>query len=96
MSHDILERLQELCAKLREKLMANPDYRALVTLERTIQELTICLDAVDLKDTALANPKTPDVSMQHGAETMAGRIADALRERKPSQAAAHLPSHRMA
>ncbi|MDB5641074.1 MAG: hypothetical protein JWN07_391 [Hyphomicrobiales bacterium] len=46
MAQDVIDQLQELCGRLREQLMQQPEYRALVSLEKTIEDLSIYMDAV--------------------------------------------------
>lgn len=96
MAQDIIEQLQTMCTRLRDKLMHNPEYRALMSLERTIQDLSGCLDVL---------PVEPDLSqginMSQGADHVADALADALGvQMQPSapmpRAADHLPSHRVA
>lgn len=41
MAQHVIDQLQELCERLREQLMQQPEYRALVSLEKTIEDLSI-------------------------------------------------------
>ena len=96
MAQDIVDQLQSMCARLREKLMQNPEYRALQTLERTVQDLSACLDVLP-SETDIAN----GIDMSQGADHMVDALADALgahiqQSPQAPRAADHLPSHRVA
>ena len=45
MAQHVIDQLQELCERLREQLMQQPEYRALVSLEKTIEDLSIYMHA---------------------------------------------------
>lgn len=45
MAQDVIGQLQELCERLREQLMQQPEYRALMSLEKTIEDLSIYMGA---------------------------------------------------
>jgi hypothetical protein len=98
MAQEIIDQLQTLCDRLREKLMQQPEYRALMSLERTIEDVSACMDTIaDLSPAHRMDPvgmETDAINMKHGANHMADVIADALRDRK--KAIDHLPSHRVA
>lgn len=112
MAQHVIDQLQELCGRLREQLMQQPEYRALVGLERTIEDLSLCMGAGQTSaaapTTATFAPEQPPVldvnamesglSMRHGADHVADALADALRTPKPAAARTldHLPSHRVA
>lgn len=98
MAQEIIDQLQTLCDRLREKLMQQPEYRALMSLERTIEDVSSCMDIIaDLGPAPRLDPVAMEndaMSMKHGANHMADVIADALRDRK--KPIDHLPSHRVA
>ena len=111
MAQDVINQLQELCGRLRDQLMQQPEYRALMSLEKTIEDLSIYLHAspaAPLSRAPEATPAEPPVldvnamdaglSMRHGADQVADALADALRTPKASAARTldHLPSHRVA
>jgi hypothetical protein len=110
MAQHVIDQLEELCGRLREQLMQQPEYRALISLERTIQDLSACVASRAPEAPIFAPPAMEDerpvvdvhamdagISMRHGADTVADALADALRERKPAaRPVDHLPSHRVA
>ena len=96
MAQDIIEQLQTMCTRLREKLMQQPEYRALQSLERTIEDLAGCSDVLPLE-----SPLSQGLDMSQGATHVADALADALgaemQQTSPlARAADHLPSHRVA
>ncbi|MBX9741556.1 MAG: hypothetical protein K2X62_15885 [Beijerinckiaceae bacterium] len=108
MSQDVIESLQILCDRLRDKLMQQPEYRALKSLEKTIEEISACMGSLgaeapapDFSAPPMMEPRGLDassMSMHQGAAKVADVLADALMERKhqPRSTADHLPSHRVA
>lgn len=98
MAQDVIDSLQTLCDRLREKLMLQPEYRALISLEKTIQELSGCMEqfaepAMEIMPAFAEEPSfTPPaeqrgidasaMSMRQGASKVADVLADALNERK--------------
>ena len=96
MAQDIIEQLQTMCTRLREKLMQQPEYRALQSLERTIEDLAGCRDVLPFE-----TPLSQGLDMSQGATHVADALADALgvetEQTSPiARAADHLPSHRVA
>ena len=96
MAQDIIDQLQTMCGRLRDKLMQNPEYRALQSLERTIEDLAGCSDVLPMEP-----PISQSLDMSQGATHVADALADALgvqmQETSPVvRAADHLPSHRVA
>ena len=47
MAQDIINQLVELCDRLRDQLKQQPEYRALISLEKTIQDLGACAERLD-------------------------------------------------
>jgi hypothetical protein len=96
MSQDVIESLQSLCDRLREKLMQQPEYRALMSLEKTIEEISSCMGLGTLPaaepEHEFAPSPTPmmesrgldaaSMSMHQGAGKVADVLADALMDRK--------------
>ncbi|MDB5648672.1 MAG: hypothetical protein JWL62_192 [Hyphomicrobiales bacterium] len=109
MAQDVIQSLQTLCDRLREKLMLQPEYRALLSLEKTIEDISGCMGVLD-EPAALPEQAAPapapaaeargfDVSamsMRQGSGKVADVLADALMDRKQRATADHLPSHRVA
>lgn len=105
MAQDVINQLEALCGRLRDQLMQQPEYRALVSLEKTIEDLSIYMGA-GATSTARTQPPVidvnatdPGVSMYNDAEELADVMVDALRTPKASSTARtldHLPSHRVA
>ena len=110
MAEDVIQSLQTLCDRLRDKLMQQPEYRALLSLEKTIEDISACMGTLSTESltpdfaepTRHAETRGLDasaMSMHQGADKVADVLADALMERKhitPRSTADHLPSHRVA
>jgi hypothetical protein len=107
MAQDVIDQLEALCGRLRDQLMQQPEYRALKSLEKTIEDLSVYMRT----DTARAapaphdEPLVPDVqasdsaSMLADPDELADVMVDALRTPKAGSTARtvdHLPSHRVA
>ena len=58
MAQDVIEQLQELCGRLREQLMQQPEYRALISLEKTIEDLSVYMGVSAAP--ARAQPPAPE------------------------------------
>ena len=101
MAQDVIDQLQELCGRLRDQLMQQPEYRALVSLEKTIEDLSIYMGGASAAAAPpprmhAPQPEEPAVldvnamdhglSMRHGADHVADALADALRAPKPTAA----------
>lgn len=60
---DIIHQLRDLCDRLRAQLMRNPEYRALMSLERTIEDLSACTEQLyapeHMQATMSAAPNAP-------------------------------------
>ncbi len=101
MAQDVISQLQDLCGRLREQLMQQPEYRALMSLEKTIEDLSIYMGggqtlapAAPMAHAAPEDPPILDVnaldggiSMRHGADDLADALADALRAPKVASSA---------
>ncbi|MDB5596806.1 MAG: hypothetical protein JWM36_3767 [Hyphomicrobiales bacterium] len=108
MAQDVIETLLTLCEQLKDKLMQQPEYRALLSLEKTIQDISECMGSLEQSapPPRAYEPPAPEsrfdasaMSMRQGAGKVADVLADALMERKQQIArstADHLPSHRVA
>ena len=60
MAQDVIGQLQELCERLREQLMQQPEYRALMSLEKTIEDLSIYMGAPPARMPAPAPAAAPE------------------------------------
>jgi hypothetical protein len=102
MAQDVISQLQDLCGRLREQLMQQPEYRALVSLEKTIEDLSIYMGGAQASAPApmMSRPAEPEepaildvnalengISMRHGADDLADALADALRAPKVASSA---------
>jgi hypothetical protein len=108
MAQDVIEQLEALCGRLRDQLMQQPEYRALVSLEKTIEDLSVYMSAGAARPTRapeaeplVVDVNTTDASAPMFSETdqLADAMVDALRTPKASATARamdHLPSHRVA
>ncbi len=108
MAQDVIEQLEALCGRLRDQLMQQPEYRALVSLEKTIEDLSVYMGggATRTTSTPETKPLVVDVSTPEpspsgfsDADQLADAMVDALRTPKASATARtmdHLPSHRVA
>ncbi len=102
MAQHVIDQLQELCGRLREQLMQQPEYRALVSLEKTIEDLSIYMHAAPTPiarapvapvmqeaepDVLDVNAMDADVLMRQGMDHVADTLTDALRTPKAVSAA---------
>jgi hypothetical protein len=104
MAQNVIDQLEALCGRLRDQLMQQPEYRALKSLEKTIEDLSAYMGA-DAHTPPAPPPLVLDVNETdstsfHGdADELADAMVDALRIPKASSTARtvdHLPSHRVA
>jgi hypothetical protein len=108
MAQNVIEQLEALCGRLRDQLMQQPEYRALVSLEKTIADLSVYMGggARRATSTPVEEPLVIDVnaveagpSINGDPDELADAMVDALRTPKASATARtmdHLPSHRVA
>jgi hypothetical protein len=94
MAQHVIDQLQELCEQLRAQLMQQPEYRALVSLEKTIEDLSIYMGTAPAPaarahatpEGSSAGPVVLDVNamdadmmMRHGMDHVADALTGALR-----------------
>ena len=108
MAQNVIEQLEALCGRLRDQLMQQPEYRALVSLEKTIADLSLYMrgGATRATPAPIDEPSVLDVNALDAApsitadpDALADVMVDALRTPKASATARtmdHLPSHRVA
>ena len=98
MAQDIIEQLHQLCDRLRQQLMQQPEYRALLSLEKTIEDISACTGAI-----ASALPQDDEIETSAAEiafapilEPMDDRLEEPMPERNSARPGDHLPSHRVA
>ena len=102
MAQHVIDQLQELCERLREQLMQQPEYRALVRLAKTIEDLSIYMQAAPApvaraRAASVMSEPEPEVldvnamdadrMMRQGMDHVADAMTDALRAPKLPSAA---------
>ncbi len=104
MPHDVLEFMRALREEMRQRLMQVPEYRALMALDRSIDELCAILqDGVSAPIAAAPKPAPAPAPMAEApaprsagiAAAFAETLAAKLDQRNPARAASpYPPSHR--
>jgi hypothetical protein len=101
MPHEILKAMRALREDLRQRLLQSPEYRALLALDRSIEEIGMIMDAmaqpipeaaienVPAREPAVEAPQQPAVARSNGiASVFAETLAAKMDQRHGARPAA--------
>ena len=85
MPHEILKAMRALREDLRQRLLQSPEYRALLALDRSIEEIGMIMGALapPIREAAVEDVPAPEPAVEPPQQAAAGRsngIASALAE----------------